>query len=255
MEKRKLICGNWKLNHLSSETKKILGKTVRAVGKVEYVKIALAPVTPLLSLAIKTTFDSNIDIAAQNVFYKEKGAFTGEWSVKHLKDLGCKYAIIGHSERRTLFGETDYCVAKKTLSCLKGGIIPIACIGETVTEHENRCTQNVIRRQVLTILDLLIDQNLAKLVLAYEPIWAIGTGKTATVSQVEKVHSLIRNLLIERFGANEAKKSYILYGGSVNSQNIAKLLIVPNIDGVLVGGASLTAESFCQLVQNARGQS
>ncbi len=253
MSRKTFICGNWKLNHLSGETERVLDQIVKAVGNIKGIEISIAPVAPLLGLAVQTTSGSNIGISAQNVFHEQKGAFTGEWSVKHLAELGCKYAIIGHSERRAMFGETSETVAQKTLSCLDGGLVPIACVGETLSQRESGFTQEVIKGQIQPILAALEAQSLANLVLAYEPVWAIGTGKTATTTQAEEVHNLIRALLTACFGAVEAEKTRILYGGSVKPQNIAELLAEPNVDGALVGGASLTAESFCQLVQNAQG--
>ena len=252
MNKDFFICGNWKLNHLLDETKKTLRKIVENVENIKNIKIALAPVIPLINLAVEITRFSNISIVAQNVFYKEKGAFTGEWSVMHLKELGCKYAIIGHSERRIIFNETNYDIAKKTLSCLDGGIIPIVCIGETLLERKNGDMKKIIKKQISYVLDLIVADDLEKLVLAYEPIWAIGTGRSATSMQAEEMHDLIRKLLIYYFGEKNAKKTYILYGGSVNIKNISQLLSEPNIDGVLIGGASLIAESFCQLIKKAK---
>jgi len=191
---------------------------------------------------------SNIALGAQNMFYEEKGAFTGEISPLMVKDVGCSYVILGHSERRHIFGETDELINKKVLSAVNHGLIPILCVGETLQEREEDKTKEVIERQVKEGLKGLNETS--EFVIAYEPVWAIGTGKTATPELAEKVHSFIREILAEMFGKEKADSIRILYGGSVKPENAAGLMSQPNIDGSLVGGASLKAESFAKIVKS-----
>jgi triosephosphate isomerase len=191
---------------------------------------------------------SNIALGAQNMFYEEKGAFTGEISPLMVKDVGCSYVILGHSERRHIFSETDELINKKVLSAVNHGLIPILCVGETLQEREEDKTKEVIERQVKEGLKGLNETS--EFVIAYEPVWAIGTGKTATPELAEEVHSFIREILAEMFGKEKADSIRILYGGSVKPENAAGLMSQPNIDGSLVGGASLKAESFAKIVKS-----
>ena len=194
---------------------------------------------------------SVIHLGAQNVYYAADGAFTGEISCGMLKDLGCKYVILGHSERRAIFGESDSDVNIKLHAVLKSGLIPIVCIGETLAQREAGSTQSIVRGQCTNSLAGLTSDQMAKTVLAYEPVWAIGTGKTATPAQAEEVHADIRALLKSMFDATVANSVVIQYGGSVKADNANELLSQPNIDGALVGGASLKSESFLPIVQAA----
>ncbi len=189
---------------------------------------------------------SPIKLGAQNMFYEEKGAFTGEISPLMLKDLGCSYVILGHSERRHIFGETDELINKKVASAVKHGLVPILCVGELLEERESGKTKNVVERQLLEGLKGLKEGD--EFVIAYEPVWAIGTGKTATPEQAQEVHKFIRELLAENFGREKAERVRILYGGSVKPENIKGLMEMPDIDGALVGGASLRAASFAKIV-------
>ncbi|MCP4504000.1 MAG: triose-phosphate isomerase [Deltaproteobacteria bacterium] len=245
------ICGNWKLNHSLAATKETLTLIRRGMANLDGVEAGIAPVTTCLASACEVTSGQNaLGIAAQNVFWAEKGAFTGEWSVAHLKELGCKYAIIGHSERRQYFAETDEGVGKKVRATLDGGLVPIACVGESLEEREGGKTMDVIHRQTAAILALLEKSEVGTLVLAYEPVWAIGTGKTATAAQAQEVHAGIRAQIREAFG-DEADKVRIQYGGSVKPANAAELLSEEDVDGALVGGASLDAESFLGILKAA----
>ena len=194
---------------------------------------------------------SRIQMGAQNVYHAAEGAFTGEVSCNMLKDLGCSYVILGHSERRAILGETDLDVNSKLKAVLKAGLIPIVCVGETLAQREAGLTQSVVRGQCSLSLAGLTAEQMAKTVLAYEPVWAIGTGKTATPAQAEEVHADIRKLLESIFDNSVANSVVIQYGGSVKADNANELLSQPNIDGALVGGASLKAESFLPIVEAA----
>ena len=194
---------------------------------------------------------SNIGLGAQNVHWAEKGAFTGEISAAMLKELGVQYVVIGHSERRQYFGETDETVNKRTKAALAAGLKPIVCVGETLAEREAGATTKVVERQVRVGLAGLHSADWDQLVLAYEPVWAIGTGKTATTAQAQEVHAFIRKLLAELAGAEAAAKLRIQYGGSMKPENAKELISQPDIDGGLIGGASLEAKSFADIVRGA----
>ena len=249
MARTPFICGNWKLNHGLKKTRDTLRSLIRQLpsGTVD---VAIAPVTTTLFAAVEETKESRVRIAAQNVHFADKGAFTGEWSVDHLKELGCTYVIVGHSERRQYFAETDESVAKKVRAALDGGLVPIACVGESLDEREAGRMQEVVSRQVGAVLDAVKASEISTLVIAYEPVWAIGTGKTASAAQAQEVHAMIRGLA-ERACGEVALSMRIQYGGSVKPENARELLAEPDIDGALVGGASLDAASFAQIVDAA----
>jgi triosephosphate isomerase len=253
MSRKPFICGNWKLNHLRDKTRAVIKAVSSGVADVDGVEVGLAPVTPLLAVAVEGSEGSRLGIAAQNVHDAEKGAFTGEWSVAHLKELGCRYAIVGHSERRQYFGETDEGVGRKVRACLDGGLVPIACVGEVLADRESGRTMEVVGRQVRAILDQVKSEEGGTLVLAYEPVWAIGTGKTATPAQAQEVHAAIRAWVEEALGSGAASAIRIQYGGSVKPANAAELLKEPDVDGALVGGASLEADGFLAIVRAAAG--
>lgn len=196
--------------------------------------------------------DSRIGVGAQNLYWEEKGAFTGEVSGPMLKSVGCEYVIVGHSERRQYFRETNQDVNKKAKAALKTGLTPILCLGETLQEREEGVTEGVVTRQLQESLEGMTEDEMLATVIAYEPIWAIGTGRTATPQQANEVHALIRKLLTERYGSEVAEKVRILYGGSVKPQNVYGLMQQPDIDGGLVGGASLDADSFEKIVRFER---
>jgi triosephosphate isomerase len=245
------IAGNWKMHMTIPEANNLATAVVRAAAELYEAEIVLAPPFTALNEVKKALEDSSVQLAAQNLFWEEEGAFTGEVSAPMLKDAGCQYAIIGHSERRQYFGETDSGVNKKIRASLKTGIFPIVCIGETLAERERGETMDVISRQIQGGLESIGDEDFRSVVIAYEPIWAIGTGKTATPSQAEEVHSHIRQKLAGRYGIGPAECAIILYGGSVKPANSFALLSEKNIDGFLVGGASLEAESFIQIMREA----
>ncbi len=208
------------------------------------VDVAVCPPSLYLSAVAKTLEGSRIKVGAQNMYHQEEGAFTGEISGQMLCDVGCRFVILGHSERRALMGETDAMVNQKLIAALTCGLTPIVCIGETLAQREAGQTQSIVRGQCRGSLAGLTEAQMSETVLAYEPVWAIGTGKTATPAQAEEVHADIRSLLVELFGQACASRTIIQYGGSVKADNAHELLSQPNIDGALVGGASLKADGF-----------
>jgi len=245
------VAGNWKMHMTIPEAKNLATAVVKAATDLSEAEIVLSPPFTALSEVKKVLEDSSVQLAGQNLFWEEKGAFTGEVSAPMLKDAGCQYVIIGHSERRQYFGETDSGVNKKIQAALKSGIIPIVCIGETLAERERGETMDVISRQVQGGLEGVGAGDFKSVVIAYEPVWAIGTGRTATPGQAEEVHAHIREKLALRYGIGPAECAIILYGGSVKPANSFALLSEKNIDGFLVGGASLEAESFIQITREA----
>lgn len=251
MKKRvPIIAGNWKLNL----TQKLAVKLVREIhynlpfpGEVE---VIVTPTFLSLSAVAQQLKDSYISIGAQNLYFEDEGAYTGECSGKFIKDAGADFVLIGHSERRKIFFETNDIVNKKIKAALRNNLTPIMCIGETLEERDSGMVETVIQKQILEGLTNLTESEIKGLIIAYEPVWAIGTGKTASPEQVEEVHKIIRDLLCSKFGET-AHSTRILYGGSVNSSNSKKLLSLPNVDGALVGGASLNAVEFIKIIKNA----
>lgn len=249
--RKKIIAGNWKMNlnltdsiSLISELKNILNK-----DKVNCDVIICPPFTSLEAAATLIK-DSEIKLGAQNLYFEESGAYTGEISASMLKSVGCEFVIIGHSERRTIFKETDEMINKKIAKALSGGLKPIFCIGETLDERENGITFNVIEKQVVEGLKNISENDLRNMVIAYEPVWAIGTGKNATPQQAEEVHAFIRNMLKKIYSNFAAEAMIIQYGGSVKPDNAKELLSQPDIDGALVGGACLKADSFIGIIKS-----
>jgi triosephosphate isomerase (TIM) len=214
------------------------------------IDLAVAPVATTLFAACEAAGGSPLKICAQNVHWAEKGAFTGEWSASHLKELGVTHAICGHSERRAMFGDDNTTVPKRVRAALDAGLVPIACVGETLAQRENGKTTSVVTHETDAILDVVKGDEIATLVIAYEPVWAIGTGKNATPTQAQEVHALIRSLLDKRYG-DHAKYVRLQYGGSVKPDNAKELLAEPDVDGALVGGASLEADSLLAIAEAA----
>ncbi len=242
------IAGNWKM-HMTNEEGVALARRVRdLVGENRDVEIVIAPPFTSLSDVKRAIEGSTIRLAAQNVFWEREGAFTGEISPPMLKAIGCEYVIVGHSERRRIFGESDEDVNRKLIATLKEGMRPILCVGETIEERRAGKTLEVVRRQVDKGLQGIHGREIKDVIIAYEPVWAIGTGETATPEQAEEVHCSIKEWLFEGFGFEEAKDCRVIYGGSVKPENIDALMAESNIDGALVGGASLKAESFARIV-------
>jgi triosephosphate isomerase len=244
-----LIAGNWKMNNNSAESVELVSKLREMVSDVEKVEVVVAPPYTALSSVAAAIKDSNIFLSAQNIFWEERGAFTGEVSPSMLKDIGCKYTIIGHSERRQFFRETNQTVNKRLKAALKASLTSIACIGETLEEREAGKTLAVVEQQIREGLNGLSSDEMEKVVIAYEPVWAIGTGKTATPDQAQEVHHFIRGMIAKIFGEKVAENTRILYGGSVKPDNIDQLMAQKDIDGALVGGASLKADSFARIVK------
>lgn len=238
-----LVAGNWKMNGSKESAKALLDGLLAGIGGIARTEMAVCPPFPYLQLAQDVLAGSALKLGAQNVSGEEGGAFTGEVAASMLTDFGCTYVICGHSERRALYGETDAAIAKKIEMTVAQGMTPILCVGETLEERESGDTENVIAGQIDGIINASGVDIFAKLEIAYEPVWAIGTGKTATPEQAQDVHAFIRGRLASRNG-EIAEKVRILYGGSMKPGNAAELLSQPDIDGGLIGGASLKAEDF-----------
>lgn len=253
-----VIAGNWKMHNNVEESVVLVNALQNELNDFsnlfEKVEVVVAPTYTAIypvSQAIKKFENSFINVAGQDLFWEDKGAYTGCIAGSMLKSAGANYAIIGHSERRQYFNETDADVNKKVKASLRHALIPIVCVGETLQERELNKVEEVVERQVTLGLNGLDSEVVANIIVAYEPVWAIGTGKTATSSQAEEVHLFIRTVLSKNFGVDVANKVRILYGGSVKAENSQELLSQPNIDGALVGGASLKAEEFANVVKSA----
>ena len=249
-----MIAGNWKLYKTLGEATALLNELIPAVAGNSKVEIVVAPVYTALSKVADAIVGSNIKLAAQNCYPETQGAFTGEVSAPLLKDVGCQYIIIGHSERRQLFGETDDSVNRKVHAIAETGLGTILCIGETLEERENDQMLDVLRRQVRYGLRNLSAAQMANVVIAYEPVWAIGTGVTASDEQAQEAHAFIRALVRELYDQETADATRILYGGSVKPGNVDGLMTQPDVDGALVGGASLQAGDFARIVNFQPGQ-
>jgi triosephosphate isomerase len=243
-----LLAGNWKMHCTRAEATALASGLAERVGAVATREVLIAPPYTALQAAAEAIAGSRILLAAQSVHWEPKGAFTGEVSVAMLRDAGCTHVIIGHSERRQYFAETDETVRKRTAAALAGGLTPIVCVGETLQQREAGQTTALVTAQVNGALAGLDEKAIGRLVLAYEPVWAIGTGKTATPAQAEEVHALIRQRIRALASAAVADAVRILYGGSVKPDNVDSLMAEPDIDGALVGGASLEVDGFARIV-------
>ena len=250
MPRRIIIAGNWKMNKNIGESIDLANSIKRSLYDVEEVEIVVCPPFTSLSDVNEITMETNIKLGAQDCFWQIEGAFTGEVSAAMLKSVGCEYCIIGHSERRQFFGETNETVNKKLKSLLKENIKPIVCVGEKLEERKSGRTFDVIKDHVINSLAGISKEEMVRTVIAYEPVWAIGTGVNATKEQAEEAHKYIRTLLGQMHGDEVAKSVRIQYGGSVKPENIKELISQEDVDGALVGGASLKADSFVQLVKN-----
>ena len=245
--RKTIIAGNWKMNKTPSEAKALIEEIAPLVKDAKCEVVCCVPYVDLAT-AIEAAKDTNIKIGAENCHWAESGAFTGEISTAMLKEIGVEYVVIGHSERRQYFGETDETVNKRTKAALAAGLKAIVCVGELLWERECNITKEVIARQIkLDLWDVSVEE-LKNVVIAYEPVWAIGTGKTATAEQAEEVCEFIRVCLNGLYGLEAAQSVTIQYGGSMNENNAAELLMKPNVDGGLIGGASLVAEKFASVV-------
>ena len=249
-KRKAIIAGNWKMNKTATEAAKLVDELIPAVKDASCEVVICTPYTDLVT-AVEKTKGTNIHVGAENVHFEKSGAFTGEISADMLKELGVKYVIIGHSERRQYFNETDEACGKKVQVALENGLRPILCVGESLTEREQDVTMEVIRKQIKIALQNVAVEDIKKVVIAYEPIWAIGTGKTATAEQANEVCSAIRDCLREKYGARAARGITIQYGGSMNAKNASELLAQPDVDGGLIGGASLKSADFATIVEAA----
>ena len=246
------IAGNWKMFKTVADTVKYVKELRGLVKDVDGVEIVLAPPFTALHAAAEALRNSNVALAGQNLHWEREGAFTGEVSAPMIREAGAEYVIIGHSERRTLFGETDDAVNRKTNAAIAAGLIPIVCIGETLDQRDRNETLDVLDRQIKQGLDGLTGQQISELVVAYEPVWAIGTGRNATPAQAQDAHAHIRKRLLQWFGAEAAELCHVIYGGSVKPENARELVSQPDVDGALVGGASLDVRGFLEIVTRSR---
>jgi triosephosphate isomerase len=252
--RKAIVAGNWKMHKSVGEAIDLAADVKRRLEERDDVEVILCPPFTALKSVGDLVRYSNVSLGAQNLHWEQQGAYTGEISATMLRDLACDYGIVGHSERRTLFNETDEGVQRKTLALLEAGIRPIVCVGETLEEREAGRTEEVVRSQIENGLGPLADR-LEGVVIAYEPVWAIGTGKTASAEQAQEMHAVIRALIRELAGDGIADAMRIQYGGSVKPSNAAEIFMQPDVDGGLIGGASLDAESFVGIVEAAGGPS
>ncbi len=248
--RKKIIAGNWKMNKTPSEAKALV-EAIAAKVSGAACDVVVCPTAICIPSAIDAANGTNIAVGAQNVHFKENGAYTGELAGNMLKEAGVEYVIIGHSERRQYFGETDETVNLRTQAALAAGLIPIVCVGESLIEREQGITDDTVRRQTKVAFLGIDKADAEKIVIAYEPVWAIGTGKTATADQADEVCGIIRETIKGLYGEDTAEKIRIQYGGSMNAANAAELLAKPNIDGGLIGGASLKPDDFAVIVDAA----
>jgi triosephosphate isomerase (TIM) len=250
--RKPFIAGNWKMFKTVHETTVYVKELRSLVKDVNDVTVVVAPPFTAVHAASEAARNSNVGVAAQNVYWEREGAFTGEISAGMIKEAGAEYVIVGHSERRTLFGETDATVNRRMMAALAGSLTPIVCIGETLDERERNETLTVLDRQIKEGLDGLTGDQVAELVLAYEPVWAIGTGRTATPAQAGEAHAHIRSRLRQWFGGTAADRCLVIYGGSVKPDNISALMAQTDVDGALVGGASLDVRAFHEIIVKSR---
>ncbi len=249
MARKPVIAGNWKMYKTQSEVVSTIQGLRQKVDGYQAVEVVVCPAFTSLAAAAKALEGSTIQLGAQNVHWEAEGAFTGEISLGMLQDCGCRFVILGHSERRHIFNEADETIARKLTAALGTPLTPILCVGETLDEREADRVEDVVLGQMRRGLDALTEDEVSRIIVAYEPVWAIGTGRTATPEIAEEVHAMIRGWLRDTYSEKLSEGVRILYGGSVKPGNIAELMAQPDIDGALVGGASLKAESFAQIVK------
>ncbi|MDR1497956.1 MAG: triose-phosphate isomerase [Puniceicoccales bacterium] len=255
MPRNIIIAGNWKMNKTSAEGADLARSIVQVIGNQTEITVILCPPFTALQAVGGIVSNSSVRLGAQNMSDKPAGAYTGEVSSAMLRDIHVTHVILGHSERRALYGETDAIVNKKTLAALENNLKPILCVGETLAERESNSTFDVIRTQIRGALDSVSPLQFDEVIIAYEPVWAIGTGKTATPAIAQEVHAFIRSELSALYGDTLSQKTRILYGGSMKPDNAAALLAQPDIDGGLIGGAALNAKDFIALVESGRSAS
>ncbi len=248
MPRRPLIAANWKMHKVSQDARNFVAALIPLIAQVKERDVLICPPYPLITIVDQARKSTQILLGAQNMYFEQKGAFTGEVSPGMLKDLHCEFVILGHSERRWVFGETDEMINKKVVAAIGGGLIPILCVGEKLEEREKNLTEQVILNQMDRGLKDVPEGVVGNMVIAYEPVWAIGTGKNASTKDAKDAIALIREFIHSRYGTASAEKIRILYGGSVKPDNMATYMAQEGIDGGLVGGASLEPESFAKLV-------
>lgn len=251
MSRKFIIAGNWKMFRTNSEAIQLARQIKLATADIVKTQMVVCPPSTALSTVSEVIKDSAVGLGAQNMHWEKEGAFTGEISAGMIKSTGANYVIIGHSERRQYFGETNETVNKKVKAAIASGLKPITCVGESLSEREENITLRIIDKQTRAGLADLTKDEIRQVIIAYEPVWAIGTGKTATPEQAQEVHAQIRSIISELFGEETAANMRIQYGGSVKPENAAELLSQPDIDGALVGGACLKAESFSAIIHTA----
>ena len=249
--RKTIIAGNWKMNKTPAETKEFIAQLKPQAARAKWCEIVLCAPYIDLPAAVKAAKNTRMDIAAQNMHHQPSGAYTGEISGQMLQALGVKYVVVGHSERRQYFGETDESVSQKVRAALECGLRPIVCVGESMAQREKNLTLDYVRMQIKTIFCGVDAKDVKKVAVAYEPIWAIGAGAAATAQQAEEVSRAIRDCIREIYGARCARSVTILYGGSMNPKNAGELLAMPDVDGGLIGGASLDCDSFVEIIEKA----
>ncbi|MFW6134985.1 MAG: triose-phosphate isomerase [Elusimicrobiota bacterium] len=247
--RKPFIAGNWKMNKTNTEAVSTVNSLIEKVGDIKEVDIMISPPYTALSKISEIVGDTNIKLGAQNMHHKKEGAYTGEISALMLKDCGCEWVILGHSERRQYFGCTDELVNVKLKTAVSEGLKAVVCVGETLEQRENEQTFDILKQQITRGLKDLSEKEQSKTTIAYEPVWAIGTGRTATPQQAEQAHKFIRSVLKDLYGREFSQSTRILYGGSIKPHNIVELMNKDNVDGGLVGGASLDAESFSEIIK------
>jgi len=247
--RKPFIAGNWKMNTDSAGAVALAAGLAKELSSVDTVDVAVCPPFVYLQSVAAALSASNVALGSQNVYFEEKGAFTGEISCAMLKDTSCAYAIIGHSERRHVLGETDAVINKKISAAISGGLLPIFCVGELLEDRQGGTTNEVVASQIKNGLEGICAESVQAVTVAYEPVWAIGTGLTATPEQAQEVHAMIRGLLTELYGNEIAQAIRIQYGGSAKPSNTAELMAQPDVDGLLVGGASLKVEDFAAMIK------
>ncbi|MDR0521299.1 MAG: triose-phosphate isomerase [Planctomycetaceae bacterium] len=251
MTRRIFIAGNWKMNLTLSASLELAEGLKKAAAGISNADIAVCPPAVYVQAVAAVLKGTAVGVGAQNVYFEKEGAFTGEISANMLKDIGCRYVILGHSERRNILGESSEQVNLKVKAALAAGLVPIVCVGELLKEREAGTTEDVVRRQFDGSFSGIAAKEMENCVIAYEPVWAIGTGKVATPEQAEEVHAAIRKMIEKNYSKEVAEKVRIQYGGSVNDKNAAEILAKPNVDGALVGGASLKVEPFLGILKSA----
>ncbi len=247
--RKPLIAGNWKMFKTGEEAVETAASLVQLVKDADHTEVMIAPPFTALAQVYSAVKGTHVALGAQNLHWEAEGAFTGEISPGMLQAAGCSHVIIGHSERRQFFGETDPSVNRKIKAAVAAGLIPVLCVGESESERDDNKTFSVLDKQIKIGLENLLSEDVANLVIAYEPIWAIGTGKTATKEQAQEVHRHLRGWIEKTYSAALAESIRILYGGSVKPDNVTALMAMPDVDGALVGGASLDAETFSKIVK------